>query len=113
MEIIYGVFWSLFILFIWFETDALLEYSKLIGLSKLFKVNYFTKYLELNPKASYFSFLRKYYNNFFVRLITCPPCLTFWVVFIICSIYKNYLEYPIIYLISYIVYIFLKKKNVF
>lgn len=113
MEILFGVFWSLFILFIWFETDAFIEYSSLLGLSSIFKINYYKKYLELNPKASYFTFLRKYYNNFFIRLITCPPCFNFWVVFVVCSIYKDFLIYPVIYVTTYTIFIILKKKNIY
>lgn len=111
--ILYGVFWSLFTLFIWFDTTAILEYGKLFGLSKLFKLNAYLKFIESNPKVSYFSFMRKYYDNFFVRLITCPPCFNFWIVFTICAIYKDFLVYPLIYVISYTIYIFLKKKNIY
>ena len=113
MEILFEIFWCIFFLFIWFETDAILEYSRLLGLSRLTKFNSYKKYLELNPKSSYFTFLRKYYNNFFVRLITCQPCLNFWLVLMVCCYFQNFLAYPIVYVSSYTIYMFLKKKGVY
>lgn len=105
--------WILFILFVWFETDAFLEYSRLLKLSRLFKIDRFDEQRILNPKAYYLTFLRKNYNNFFIRLITCLSCLTFWLSLLCCIIFQNLICLPIVYLLSYSTFVFFKRKSIF
>lgn len=66
------------ILTVWFRSNAWLEYTR------LFKLNFLSKYKEYdqafleNPLLDYHTFLRKSYNNFFIRLVICPICLSVW-----------------------------------
>lgn len=63
---------------IWFRSDAWLEYTRLL------KLNFLSKYKEFDtanitePGIEYHTFLRRYYNGFFIRLITCPVCFSTW-----------------------------------
>jgi len=72
------IFISILLLIVWFKTDAFLEYVKLFRLSKLFKVDKFEKEKLQDFELNYHLYLRKYHNNFFTRLITCPICLSVW-----------------------------------
>lgn len=107
---IFQIFWINFLLFIWFDTDAFVEYFRLLKLSKLFKIDKFDEYKTQNPKITYLSFIRQKYSNFYTRLITCPPCINFWIVFLFCIIYNNIIFFPIIYVVSYVIYMILKKN---
>ena len=104
------IFWVVFILFLWFDTDAFVEYSKFFRLAKSMKVDKYLEHKNLNPKASYHTYLRKNYTNFFTRLITCPSCIAFWIVLFFCIVGDNLFFYPIIYIISFSIYMLLKKK---
>lgn len=106
MEIIFNaVIWTNFILFIWFETDVFSDY---LGWTKLFKINDYNLYKSKNPRISYPDFLFLDNPNFFTKLLSCKPCLLFWLVFFYNPIY-NFEYIPIIYLTSYCLYKILKK----
>ncbi len=66
------------ILVIWFRTEAYVEYSK------LFKLNWLSAYKDYEAKKhddcrlNYLGYLKQYHNSFFIRLITCPICLSCW-----------------------------------
>lgn len=110
MIILLQLFWINFILFIWFETDAFVEYSKAIGLSKFFKIDEFENYRkESNPKITYHSYIRQKHSSFITRLVTCSPCFNFWIVLITSLIYGTLPLYPLVYLTSYVMYKILKK----
>ena len=110
MEFILQLFWINFVLFIWFDTDGFVEYSKFFGLSKLFKIDKFEIYKsESNPNISYHSYIRQKHTSFISKLVTCVPCLNFWIVIVSCFIFKNFILFPIVYLVSYIIYKILKK----
>ena len=71
------------LMYVWFETDAFIEWGKLFKLK-------FLKYKEYDDiKSSSLSaiagknycdfLLYKYPGHFLVKLITCPTCLSVWV----------------------------------
>lgn len=72
------VFVNLFILIIWFKTDALIEYATLLKLKRWFFVDDFETKRAEDFELTYHLYLRQYRNCFFSRLITCPICLTTW-----------------------------------
>lgn len=59
---------------IWFKTDAVAEYARLLNLS-CFKFQDFYLVKETYPTLTYVAFLKEYYDCFFVRLVVCPVCL--------------------------------------
>lgn len=68
------------ILLVWFRTEAWIEYCR------LFRANFLSFYKDFDAKQyqdvslTYHGYLRRYHNCFFTRLITCPVCLTIWLV---------------------------------
>lgn len=91
------------ILIIWFKSDAVIEYGKLLKLSKILKIDEFQKKKdEEDASLTYIRFLRITYDNFFIKLITCPYCLSFWLSLLF-SINHIYFM-PLIYINGLILY---------
>ena len=103
-NMIIEIFWVVFLLFIWFNTDAFIQYSKFFKLDKLFKIKDWEDYRLESPRITYLEYLTLKNRGFFTKLISCKPCLTFWVTFIICIIFSSLMLFPIIYMLSYIIY---------
>lgn len=81
-------------LYIWFDTDAIVEWGSLLHLKFLgYKKYNETKKSVLSSVAAktYCDWLLfSYGENFFIRLITCPICFTVWVnVVLICVFYSR------------------------
>jgi hypothetical protein len=109
IDLLNSIFLSLFILFIWFKTDAFEKYCKLFRITRLTKIDNFNEYKKINPVAEYLNFLRINYKNFVISLLTCVPCFNFWIVLSVTIIYKTILFYPVVYLSTYILYKILNK----
>lgn len=92
------------ILTVWFRSNAWLEYTR------LFRLNFLSKYKEYdqafleNPLLDYHTFLRKKYDNFFIRLIICPVCLSVWLG-IVFGILTNIILFPIYSILGLILYL--------
>jgi len=99
-----GLFLIVSILIIWFNTEAFVEYSRLFNLP-LVKVKEYLIAKERDCTLSYHTYLLLNYNNFFIRLITCPICTSFWLSIIIgiCA-GMNFIKYPILFICSLYLY---------
>jgi hypothetical protein len=92
------------LLLIWFRSEAWVEYCK------LFKLNYISKYKEYDEvkkedvRIDYHTFLKNEYNNFFVRLLTCPICFSVWSSLIVCITSGSIIFYPIVIVFGLILY---------
>ena len=64
--------------YIWFETEAFLEYAQIFKL-KFAKYTEYKEFKKAFPPFNYINFLQNKYDNFCVRLITCPICLIVWI----------------------------------
>ena len=106
--LIYTIFLISSILIIWFETEAFVEYMQLFRIP-FFKINEYIKEKNNDCTLDYHTFLITHYNTFFVRLITCPICTSFWLT-VICYILNNimFLECPIIFICSILIYYIFK-----
>lgn len=104
------IMWINLILFVWFESDAFLEYANLIKpLRDMFKIKEYFEYKNrYDQSLHYHSYLRLFYNNFFIRLITCPICSSFWLSIISTLLFCDIIYLPIVYLGSYCLYKILK-----
>lgn len=103
-------------LFIWFKTNAFLEYLRLIdkaaGLITKEKneiIVDFDKQHELSPSIMFADYLNLKYDNFFGRLLSCPICLGVWI-----NLTATVTFFPIEYffpslVISYFIYFKLTK----
>jgi len=78
-------------LYIVFDTDALLEYSKILRL-KFVRYKEFEEFKKVMPTCEYNQFLLIKYPNFFTKLITCPICIVVW----LACISSVVLEFPVI-----------------
>lgn len=95
--------WINLILFLWFDTEAFISYFKWVN---IFKIKEYETYRNItNGRIKYFDFLLLQNNNFFTKLISCRPCLCFWIslFFTFISDY-GFIEFPFIYLTSYVIY---------
>ena len=105
MSILAAVCFLTLYLLVWFKTDAFVEYASLTKLSKYFKIE---EYLGLKLGISYLEYLLEYYNCFFVRLITCPICLSIWLGFFLIPV-VGILAYPIVTVFGLSLYLLVSK----
>jgi hypothetical protein len=96
------------VLIIWFHTEAFLEYAGLIGGSRFFHIDDFRKEqakIEYPaPHMDFIQYLLNYRDSFFVRLITCPICLSFWLTVIVCFASGLWVLLPASNLLALVVY---------
>ena len=88
-------------LVIWFKTEAFVEYLELFRLDSLFGVKKFRKQQVEGGDygLDYPNFLLINYNSFFIRLITCPFCLTVWASLVI-SGFVGWYYIPFLFVVS-------------
>lgn len=108
---------TVFCLYIWFDTNAFVEYLNIIdkALGKFTKeknesIEKYYKQKELSPSVTYPEFLFMESESFFTNLISCPVCLGVW----INIIPLFFIEVPITYyfpslIVSFYVYFNLSK----
>lgn len=102
--IVIQVFYVVFLLYMWFETDGFVEYSRLFGLSKKFRIDLWEQYREINPRLDYFGYIRLKHSSFLIRLITCRQCLCFWLALFSCLAFSDIFLLPVVYVLSYLIY---------
>ena len=66
------------LLLLWFNTDAFVEYIRLLHLGGFLHIDEFVEAAVDDPAATYPEFMVARYPNFFTKLVSCPKCLTFW-----------------------------------
>ena len=66
------------ILLIWFHTEAFIEYATLIGGEKFFHIESYKDSQKTKAALTYHGHLLERHNSFFIKLITCEICLSFW-----------------------------------
>ena len=102
--IAFQIFYAVFFMHVWFDTDAFLEYSRLFRLKKAFKIDSWEKYREINPKIEYLEYLSIKHSSFFTRLISCRQCLLVWISIILAVVFGMFFWFPVTYVASYIIY---------
>jgi len=102
------IFWVIFIMFIWFNTDAFTQYFKFLNFLQIQK---WQNYQSIS-KISYTEYLIIKHRGFFTKLISCKPCLNFWITLVVCITFNNLNLFPAIYMISYITYKILDKNGI-
>tara|TARA_Y100001973_G_C5189874_1_gene330256 strand:- start:1706 stop:2047 length:342 start_codon:yes stop_codon:yes gene_type:complete len=83
------------ILVIWFKSDAFIEYSGIIGASKFFLIDDFKEKQKSDLTLDYLGYLATYHSSFFIKLITCPICLSVWVTLALCLTIDNLIIHPV------------------
>jgi hypothetical protein len=87
-----------FILLVWFRGEAYLEYCRLFGLNKISHFEDFFEQKKNDVTLTYHGYLRQYHNSFFVRLVTCPICLTTWLALFLSILFLKLHLFPIIFI---------------
>ena len=83
------------LLLIFFRTDGYVEYCRLL------RLNFISFYKDFDAKhkedfsLTYIKYLRQYHNNFFVRLVTCPVCLSVWIGIVLSILFMHFFILPI------------------
>jgi hypothetical protein len=102
--------WVVFVLIGWFETNAFEYYARYFNFGHWTRLH---EYDEEDPDRimDYLSFIRAKYssNSFMVALITCPVCLSVWLCVISSIVFSVLYYFPIVYLLSLVVYLSVKR----
>lgn len=83
------------LLLIVFRTEAFIEYCRLFHLNGISFYKDFDAKRKDDASLTYIKYLRQYHNNFFIRLITCPICLSVWVGIILSILFIHFYMLPI------------------
>jgi hypothetical protein len=89
MELIVYPFLVSVALFYMYETGFFVEYVKLFGLSKLFKIEEYENHLYDGANDSYWEWLVFEKRTFLRKLIACPYCFGFWLNVFVYFFYKD------------------------
>lgn len=112
LNFLYSVGFVVFILIVWFQTNAFSEYCKLFGLNFLL-FGYDTTDSQLTfPQYLYSKrhvITKNKYIRFYIDLITCPLCLTFWICLIVAGLFHLFISVPLLYVTSLFSYLLFTK----
>jgi hypothetical protein len=112
LDFLYSLGLVVFIMIVWFKTDAFPEYCKLFnfnfllfGYDKTDDQLTFPQYLYVKRHI----LTKCKYYLFYIKLITCPICLSFWLCLGAALIYNIILLVPLLYVTSLLVYLIFTK----
>ena len=108
MELIYLPVAFACILYTWHNTDAFVEYLKLLGCKKLFYIEDFEKQRDNSLSLDYNTYLIINHPNFFVKLLTCPICLSTWFNIAALFIHKSFPLFFLLLWLTWVLYFLLK-----
>lgn len=112
INFLYSLGFIVTILIVWFKTDAFVEYCKLFSLNKIL-FGYGTSEPQLTfPQYLYTKRLILSKNKvirFYIKLITCPICVTFWLSLLFGGIFLSAISIPLLYVCSLFVYLIFTK----
>lgn len=113
------IFYTTFIMVVWFESDIVQTIAKIFNLRSILKIYEFEKYkLEVDVMCSYPNFLYEKYPGYITKLLSCPICLCFWSTLIGVNLITYLSDYnqftsllllPINYIYSLTLYLIIRK----
>lgn len=100
MEILYPTFITVVLMYIWFESEAFVEYLTFLNIGWLtFGLFGYKEKKKVMPMVDYHTYLSmEYPDSFFIKLITCPICLIVWVAPLVSFFYNGSISFPIIFM---------------
>lgn len=98
------VLFVVFFVFVWFETDVLVDYGRAFGLSRLMRIDDWEAWRDKHPRTGYLDYLMVRHRGFFTKLINCERCLSFWLSLFACHFGMGILWTPAVYLASLLGY---------
>jgi hypothetical protein len=108
MEIFYLPVAFACILYIWHNTEVFVEYLTLFRLDNFFHIKKYKEKQETNSMIDYETFLLTNHNGFFVRLITCPICVSVWMNLFACAVHKNLEAFFLLLWLTWLFYFSIK-----
>lgn len=97
------------LLLIWFRTEAYIEYCRQFDLNNISLYKEYDAWKSLDERLTYLKFLKTHHDSFFIRLISCPICLSFWLSIILSLITLNVLSFPIVMIGGLLLYLIADK----
>lgn len=99
-------------LIVWFRTNVVVEYLFFLPILSNY-IKEYQKASKLQSQGMFINFLSLNYDNFFIRLVSCPFCITGWIS-LISLFFLNIKFLGLIYILSLllykiIVYLYLEK----
>ena len=79
-------FISAFFLFIWFDTEAVIEYIKALRLDSLFFIKEYEEKRNTIEDLTYPSYLEMYQTDFINKILSCVFCFCTWIVFLLTAL---------------------------
>lgn len=98
------VLFVVFFMFVWFQTDVLVDYGRAFRLTKALMIDQWEEWRESRPRDSYLTFLSLKRRGFFTKLLSCELCLGFWLSLVSCHFGVGILWTPAVYLVSILAY---------
>jgi hypothetical protein len=92
------------VLLVWFHTEAFMEYATLFSGNRFFYIDDFKEKQKKDPTLDWIMYLQIHHDSFFIRLITCPMCLSFWITLALCVATHELAMIPIYYILSLVAY---------
>jgi hypothetical protein len=93
------------VLLVWFNSEAFLEYAKLIGGRTFFEIDKYEEVRKDRASLDYLGYLTESHNSFFVKLITCPLCFSVWISIVVTFLLTDsLLLFPTCNVMSLIIY---------
>ena len=89
LNLIESCFLGFMIIYVWLDTNAFYEYAKIL---KYLDKDCFEPYEKFNKTTGIESLFSEYLateNKFFPRLLSCPICLSTWVSWFFCVVYRD------------------------
>lgn len=113
------IFYTTFIMVVWFESDIVQTIAKLFNLKTTLKIDEFEKHkLEVDIMCNYPNFLYEKYTGYITKLLSCPICLCFWTTLLGVNLLTYTLGYqqlfvllllPVNYICSLVMYLVIRK----
>lgn len=98
IEAVLFSFFSSFALVVWFQTNVLAEYLYFLPVVKKYNLA-----LKSGVANTFLNFLSINYNSFFIRLISCPYCVNFWINLLL-SYFIGWKFFGLLYILSILQY---------
>lgn len=105
------------LLFLWFQTTAILEYAQLVGLGRVLGLPRWLEARQKIPELTWLNWLKVTYGSatakdrlwrilfaFFIRGISCPYCLAMWFSIVAAFAVGHWQWIPAIYCGAIIIY---------
>ena len=102
------------VLFIWFKTDAFVEYCSLFRFKKLFYIKDFEEKRRIGEDLLYYDYLVIYRDSFLSRLISCPTCMSVWLGILSYFLHYNFMLIPSSIIVGLAIFLglsFLERKT--